>query len=236
MDKIQELLMDTRNLNILSYDKYKKSSIKEKLEKIKLLNEYYKILYSNINKLDIYFDFDGVIKDTMRHCSYLLLRLHGIDINLHSKFNVEDEKIVENFFKSMDWDYLLNISNEINEAVSFIKLFQESIIFNPAIYSAVNSVSEMHKKCIFIERNIGNIPKKFNAVHTPKLAVNNTDVLVDDTEYNLENWTGVPIHFDNGKDSMYYTIYDFGELYYLANFNSESNNMEINTQRIYTKK
>ena len=114
MDKIQELLMDTKNLNILSYDKYKKSSIKEKLEKIKLLNEYYKILYSNINKLDIYFDFDGVIKDTMRHCSYLLLRLHGIDINLHSKFNVEDEKVVENFFKSMDWDYLLNISNEIN--------------------------------------------------------------------------------------------------------------------------
>ena len=53
MDKIQELLMDTRNLDILSYDKYKKSSIKEKLEKIKLLNEYYKILYSNINKLDI---------------------------------------------------------------------------------------------------------------------------------------------------------------------------------------
>ena len=48
MDKIQELLMDTKNLNILSYDKYKKSSIKEKLEKIKLLNEYYKILYSNI--------------------------------------------------------------------------------------------------------------------------------------------------------------------------------------------
>ena len=113
MDKIQELLMDTRNLDILSYDKYKKSSIKEKLEKIKLLNEYYKILYSNINKLDIYFDFDGVIKDTMRHCSYLLLRLHGIDMNYHSKSNEEDERVVTNFFKSMDWDYLLNISNEI---------------------------------------------------------------------------------------------------------------------------
>ena len=122
MDKIQELLMDTRNLDILSYDKYKKSSIKEKLEKIKLLNEYYKILYSNINKLDIYFDFDGVIKDTMRHCSYLLLRLHGIDMNYHSKSNEEDERVVTNFFKSMDWDYLLNASSEINEAISFIKL------------------------------------------------------------------------------------------------------------------
>ena len=138
MDKVQELLMDTRNLNILSYDEYKKSNIKERLAKIKLLNEYYKILYNSIDKLDVYFDFDGVIKDTMRHCSYLLLRLHGIDINLHSKFNVEDEKVVENFFKSMDWDYLLNASSEINEAISFIKLFQESVIFNPAIYSAVN--------------------------------------------------------------------------------------------------
>ena len=236
MDKIQELLMDTRNLNILSYDKYKKSSIKEKLEKIKLLNEYYKILYGNINKLDIYFDFDGVIKDTMRHCSYLLLRLHGIDMNYHSKSNEEDERVVTNFFKSMDWDYLLNVLFEKNDAISFIKIFQESGIFNPSIYSAVNSERKKKKKCIFIERNIGNIPKKFNAVHTPKLAINSSDVLVDDTEYNLENWTGVPIHFDNGKDSMYYTISDFGELYYLANFNPESNNMEINMQRIYTKK
>ncbi len=236
MDKVQELLMDTRNLNILSYDEYKKSDIKERLVKIKLLNEYYKLLYSNIDKLDVYFDFDGVIKDTMRHCSYLLLRLHGIDMNYHSKANEDDERVVTNFFKSMDWDYLLNASSEINEAISFIKLFQESGIFNPSIYSAVNSESEMHKKCIFIERNIGNIRKKFNVVHTPKLAINSSDVLVDDTEYNLENWAGVPIHFDNGKESMYFTISDFGELYYLANFNLESNKMEINMQRIYTKK
>ena len=236
MDKVQELLMDTRNLNILSYDEYKKSDIKERLVKIKLLNEYYKLLYSNIDKLDVYFDFDGVIKDTMRHCSYLLLRLHGIDMNYHSKANEDDERVVTNFFKSMDWDYLLNESSEINEAISFIKLFQESGIFNPSIYSAVNSESEMHKKCIFIERNIGNIRKKFNVVHTPKLAINSSDVLVDDTEYNLENWAGVPIHFDNGKESMYFTISDFGELYYLANFNLESNKMEINMQRIYTKK
>ncbi len=34
MDKIQELLMDTRNLNSLSYDNYKKASLNEKLEKI----------------------------------------------------------------------------------------------------------------------------------------------------------------------------------------------------------
>lgn len=236
MDKVQELLMDTRNLNILLYDEYKKSDIKERLVKIKLLNEYYKLLYSNIDKLDVYFDFDGVIKDTMRHCSYLLLRLHGIDMNYHSKANEDDERVVTNFFKSMDWDYLLNASSEINEAISFIKLFQESGIFNPSIYSAVNSESEMHKKCIFIERNIGNIRKKFNVVHTPKLAINSSDVLVDDTEYNLENWAGVPIHFDNGKESMYFTISDFGELYYLANFNLESNKMEINMQRIYTKK
>ena len=236
MDKVQELLMDTRNLNILSYDEYKKSDIKERLVKIKLLNEYYKLLYSNIDKLDVYFDFDGVIKDTMRHCSYLLLWLHGIDMNYHSKANEDDERVVTNFFKSMDWDYLLNASSEINEAISFIKLFQESGIFNPSIYSAVNSESEMHKKCIFIERNIGNIRKKFNVVHTPKLAINSSDVLVDDTEYNLENWAGVPIHFDNGKESMYFTISDFGELYYLANFNLESNKMEINMQRIYTKK
>ena len=236
MDKVQELLMETRNLNIVSYDEYKKSDIKERLVKIKLLNEYYKLLYSNIDKLDVYFDFDGVIKDTMRHCSYLLLRLHGIDMNYHSKANEDDERVVTNFFKSMDWDYLLNASSEINEAISFIKLFQESGIFNPSIYSAVNSESEMHKKCIFIERNIGNIRKKFNVVHTPKLAINSSDVLVDDTEYNLENWAGVPIHFDNGKESMYFTISDFGELYYLANFNLESNKMEINMQRIYTKK
>ena len=42
------------------------------------------------------FDFDGVIKDTMRHCSYLLLRLHGIDMNYHSKSNEEDERVVTN--------------------------------------------------------------------------------------------------------------------------------------------
>ena len=67
----------------------------------------------------------------------VLLEEKGPDVtgNYSAIYNTEDEKIVENFFKSMDWDYLLNISNEINEAVSFIKLFQESVIFNPAISS-----------------------------------------------------------------------------------------------------
>ncbi len=236
MDRLNEFLTDTRNLNILSYDNYKKSDIEVKLKKIKLLNEYYKILYNNVKQLDVYFDFDGVIKDTMKHCSYLLLLLHGIDINIHNKSNEEDEKIVANFFKSMNWDKLLNASPEINEAISFIKLFQNSNIFNPLIYSAVNSTMEMSEKSIFIKKNIGDIPIKFNPVHTPKIAESSRDVLVDDTEYNLENWAGVPIHFNNGKESMFYTISDFGELYYLTDIISNKEDIEVGIKRIYTKK
>ena len=128
----------------------------------------------------------------------------------------------------MDWDYLLNISNEINEAVSFIKLFQESVIFNPAIYSAVNSVSEMHKKCIFIEKNIGDISKKFNQVHTPKLAVNNTDVLVDDTEYNLENKVNKNTLFDANQKintSLFPSEYIFGNYKIIYNQDTDSLNI-----------
>ena len=235
MEKVQELLMDTRNLNILSYEEYKKSSIKEKLLKIKLLNEYYKLIYENINKLNVNFDFDGVIKDTMKHCSYLILKLYGIDMNIHDKSNIEDEKIVSSFFKNMDWDDLLTFAPEINESISFIKLFMDSNIFNPSIYSAVNSIEEKYKKIFFIQDKIGDIPSKFNMVHTPKIASTKTDVLVDDTEYNLENWQGVALHFNNGKNSNYYTINDFGEIYYLINKNKKDN-VEINMKRVYTKK
>lgn len=102
MDKLEELKRDTAILNLFSYEDYKNSSQELKLEKIRLLNEYYKLKYGDLQKLPIYIDIDGVTLDTMNLAKKLLYIQCGIDYDKKDRENVEEQEIIANFFKLLD--------------------------------------------------------------------------------------------------------------------------------------
>lgn len=224
---VNEFLNDTKEYNIFSYDDYKSSSLALKLKKIALLNEYYKLIYKKEDKLPVFIDFDGVILDTMEDAKLLLIQHHNLDLNTISRDNAEQQILIANFFKSLNWHTLLNDTREINESINFLRLIKESVIYNPTIYSAINSLEESNEKHEYIEKNIFNIEHKFTMVHTPKVSDNKRSILIDDDNFNLDNWDGYPIHFDSKIESIYPTINDLGELYFL--FYYHDNNFCINT-------
>lgn len=222
--KVIEFLKDNERYNIFSYDEYRKSSIDLRLLKIKLLNEYYGLILSNqyVDKLPVYFDFDGVILDTMGLSRKLLLDLYGIDYYKHSRSNISQDKIVSEFFSSVDWYYLLDNSDEIACASKFLSLFKDSMIFNPTIYSAVSSDMEEKIKCDKFLVNYPGIRSKFSFAGNPKECHDRQSVLVDDLDFNLVHWLGKPVHFNSGgKKSIFFDIFDLGELYYLFLYNEK---------------
>ena len=210
---VKEFLQDNREYKIFSYEDYKNSSMALKIKKIELLNEYY-ILMGYSKKLPIFIDFDGVILDTMRESKILLERKHNISLGEIRRDDKERQLLIANFFRSLNWNSLLNETREINESIRFIKLMKESRIYIPTIYSAVNSFYEADEKHKFIERKIG-VEHIFNMAHTPKICNYPKSVLIDDDNYNLDNWDGYPIHFDSKISSRYPNIDDLGEIYYL---------------------
>ena len=222
--KVVEFLKDNERYKIFSYDEYRKSPIDLRILKIKLLNEYYKLILLNqsVDKLSVYIDFDGVILDTIGLSRKLLLDLYGIDYYKHSRSNTSQDKIVSEFFSSVDWYYLLDNSDEIACANKFLSLFKDSMIFKPTIYSAVSSDIEEKIKHDKFFVNYPGISSKFSFAGSPKECHDRQSVLIDDLDYNLINWLGKPVHFDSGgKKSMFFDIYDLGELYYLFIYNEK---------------
>jgi len=199
--------------NIFSYEDYKNSSLELKLKKIKLLNEYYK--FKKLSKIRVYIDFDGVILDTMSIANELLIENHGINIINNDYISDDEEKEIANFFINLNWKKLLNEADEINKSKSFIKLIKESNIYEPIIYSAVNSENEKNEKSTFLDRKLKNVEYKFIAVRNPKICDDRNSIIVDDSDFNLINWYGYPIHFDSKINSIFPTIDDLGEIYYL---------------------
>lgn len=211
---VNDFLNDTKEYNIFSYKDYKKASLELKIKKIKLLNEYYKLISNDSNVLQIYIDFDGVILDTMRKAKELLEQHHNLNLETSNRNNIEEQQIISNFFKTLDWNYLLYETKEINESITFLKLIKDSNIYVPTIYSAVNSLTEALEKHIYIEKKLS-VEHQFIMAHNPKVCDNNYSILIDDDNFNLDNWTGFPIHFDSKIKSIYPNIDDLGEIYYL---------------------
>ena len=184
--------------------------------RIRLLNEYYRLKYSGVSfdKLPVYIDFDGVVLDTFFAAGNLIMAEHGIDLPNHDRSNVENDRIISNFFKGVDWYKLINETPEINHSKEFIKLINSSIIYDPCIYSIVNSQDELLAKMVEIE-GICPVRCKFAFTGEIKTCDDDKSVLVDDDDYNLINWVGKPIHFSSARRSIFPTINDLGELYFL---------------------
>ncbi len=219
---VNEFLNDTKEYNIFSYEDYKSSSLALKLKKIELLNEYYKLIYKKEDKLPVFIDFDGVILDTMEDAKVLLQQHHDLDWNTISRDNAEQQALLANFFKSLNWHTLLSGTREINESINFLKLIKDSVIYKPTIYSAINSLEESNEKHEYIEENIFGIDHKFTMAHTPKVSDDKRSILIDDDNFNLNNWDGYPVHFDSKIESIYPTINDLGELYFLFYYHDDN--------------
>lgn len=216
-DKLKEFLQDVESYHLFSYEEYKTSSLPLKLKKIELLNAYAKIKYgdNNLNPLDVYIDFDGVILDTIRLAKEILKKEHSIDLETHKREDIEEEKIVASFFANLNWKQLINEAKELNESISFIKQLQASIDYHPTIYSAVNSKIEMLEKTLFLQRTLTEISQKYIKAKFPKTCENEESILIDDDDFNLTNWPGKPVHFAAGRTTIFPSITDLGEIYYL---------------------
>lgn len=227
MKELREFLNDVSEKNIFSYENYKNLSLIQKIERIKLLNEYYELKYNiEMPKMVVYIDWDGVVLDTIGYSKSLLMEQFGIDYDTHDRSNVEEDNKVGMFFKNLDWIKVLHESPEINGSKTFIKLFMESNIYYPTIYSSVSSSrEEQNKKIIFSQELIG-INYKFCQAKKPKQCDDGKSILIDDDDFNLKYWNGMPIRFVSNKPTIFPTITDLGEIYYLFPRNEVSLDFE----------
>lgn len=215
MNTLNSFLSDIEDLDIFSYEDYKSSSLELKLKKIQLLNKFYRLKYGDLDKLPVYIDCDGVILDTLQYCIPMLLEKHNIDYSTHDRSIEEQDRIVEQFFSSLDWEIILHNAKKINRSTDFIKLIQASTLYQPTIYSAVNSEEEAAQKSIFFREQVPGIDCKFIQARKPKQCDDETSILIDDDDFNLTHWRGNPLHFGLSRTTIYPCIKDLGEIYYL---------------------
>lgn len=232
MEKINEFINDVSSKNIFSYEHYKEASLDKKIEIISLLNEYYKLKYSNIYvpKMIVFIDCDGVTLDTIGYAKSLLMHHYGIDYDKHDRSNIDDDTKVNELFKSLDWYQVLHESSEINRSKTFINLFKNSILYYPIMYSSVSSDKEQYYKEIMFREEF-KIDYKFGLAKEPKQCEDNKSILIDDDDFNLRYWNGIPVCFASSKKSIFPTINDFGEIYFLFPINEQS--LSFNLPSIY---
>lgn len=100
---------------------------------------------------DLYIDFDGVIRDTIK-VSYRMMEDLGIKLS-------DREKVIK-FYQEIDWNYLLNISEEIKAKLNDIRknCKEVSVISSPSGISkaflvnpknSINSLEAFTKKELF---------------------------------------------------------------------------------------
>ncbi len=225
---MEEFLKEANKYNIFSYEDYLISGIHYKIAKIKLLNDYLKLKYKdkNINKLPVYIDFDGVIFDTYGYVRKEVLDKYGVDIYTHSRTNIEEEKLIHQYFCSLNWQTLLATGSTLNASKVFLDLIKDNILYDPTIYTAVNNNYEKEEKIKYFDKTFKNIPYKFMEERKPKTVIKENSVLIDDDDYNLEYWQFYPIHFNSKINSIFPSIDNLGELFYLFNYNENKNLIE----------
>lgn len=151
---------------------------------------------------DLYIDFDGVIKDTIK-VSYKMMEDEKIDLR-------DRPKVIE-FYKQLDWEYLLKISAEIKNAYHFINKISEEGTFSPKILTTVNSLNEIKAKLSDIKKNCKNITviSAPSGIEKSVLVNPKNSILVDDYSGNLISWQnsgGIPVKFANETSSEFTTI------------------------------
>ena len=232
MQSINEFLNDVSAKNIFSYEHYKSLPLDKRIETIKLLNEYYQLKCADeLQKIETFIDWDGVILDTITPSKKLLMEQCGINYDTHDRRNIEEDKKVIEFLGNLDWTRLLREAPEINKGKTFINLMKESVIFKPTIYSGYCSSGEMNSKGEMFNRELKDVDYRFCKANQFKQCNNKKSILVDNDDFYLEYWNGIPVCFYSDKPTIFPTIVDLGELYYLFPINEQTH--DFNLPNIY---
>ena len=170
--------------------------------------------------IKLYLDFDGVILDTI-DVTYKMFK----DNDIHSD--------IRDFYKSLDWDYVLNISRPINDSINCINRIVKSKLYDVNILTHVVTTKEASAKKKFVNDNLPAVKLITVDRDIDKCDVVDCEnaILVDDYMGNLELWKekgGFSIKFsDKGKE---YDIMSISSLDMLIDKYDEINN-EINDIR-----
>lgn len=150
--------------------------------------------------INLYIDFDGVIKDTI-NVSYKMMNDLGIELS--------DRDSVIRFYQNIDWNELLDSSEELNKAFKYIGLICDEGFYNPIILTTVNSLGEMTAKVNYVrsKNDFISIICVPSGVSKDKMVNAIGSILVDDYSGNLVSWNdagGIGIKF--GSDDRFISI------------------------------
>ncbi len=148
--------------------------------------------------INLYIDFDGVILDTIS-VALKIMKERNIDIR--------DIQAISKFYTTLDWQYVLSITPEINDSLSCIQKLIDTKLFDVSILTHINSLNEAIHKVNFIRKYFKDItvipvPK---VISKTKMVQTEGSILVDDYAGNLREWEaehGIAIRFSsklNGK-------------------------------------
>ena len=145
----------------------------------------------------LYIDFDGVILDTISK-TYAEIEKQGID-------KKNQDKVIE-YFKNVDWEKLIEETDQINDSINEIKKICASKKFNVYILTHINSTNEMIAKIKYLHKVLPQVTVVSVPKQIPKTDVVNpsASILIDDYSGNIKEWQkklGIGIKFVKEKEN-----------------------------------
>ena len=146
---------------------------------------------------NLYIDFDGVILDTITPV-YNLAKKLNLDVKTQTKE-------VGLLYSKIDWETLIDESEELSDSINSIKKLKESGKFNISILTHINSLKEAKAKIEFIN----NLFDDLTIIPVPKscsktmMTQTKGAILVDDFSGNLREWkkeNGIGVKYTNQKE------------------------------------
>ncbi len=131
---------------------------------------------------NLYIDFDGVILDTITPV-YNLAKKLNLDVKTQTKE-------IGLLYSKIDWETLIEESEELSNSINSIKKLKESKKFNISILTHINSLKEAKAKIEFIN----NLFDDLTIIPVPKscsktmMTQTKDAILVDDYSGNLREW------------------------------------------------
>ena len=155
----------------------------------------------------LYIDFDGVILDTISK-TYTEIEKQGID-------KKNQDKVIE-YFKNVDWEKLIEETDQINDSINEIKKICASKKFNVYILTHINSTNEMIAKIKYLHKVLPQVTVVSVPKQIPKTEVVNPSaaILIDDYSGNIKEWQkklGIGIKFVKEKENG-----DYPEITFLS--------------------
>lgn len=158
-------------------------------------------------KLKLYLDFDGVILNTS----------HITDRKL-KELNITNEKEIEKYHRNIDWNSLMEETEQIKDSISNIKKIIDSNLYDVEILTHINSELEKTLKKEYIESYLPgtNVIAVYKEIDKCDAVNPKNCILVDDYKENLIKWHnkgGIPIKFsDNHKSCEFITIDNLSQM------------------------